>query len=262
MRRYKLAIKGSEEELKWLNQLAQRGWLLTRVHGNWYQFSRTEQTYRLFSEYVTDDVVPDAHQPSGPFEILATCHLKNPDVRVLYTGTPQAQLGDARIDAGDATLQLKIALALRGHLLNIMNGLIILGVLTIVGLLYFNLVPEDAYDWIVFGWLVISFTPAVIAGKVHQRANALRVRTNDYEGAWMPTQHVFLKNMPSELDTDKVKSIGEWALVGHDKKGTYWYDVRSLASLAEIKQTLRPVVGNSVEISIVSYLGLAPIGYI
>ena len=38
MRRYRTMIKGSSKELTWLNKLAAKGWLLTQVHGNWYDF--------------------------------------------------------------------------------------------------------------------------------------------------------------------------------------------------------------------------------
>ena len=50
MWRFKLAIRGSESELKWLNHLAQRGWLLSGGRGYWYQLTKTTQTYRRFSE--------------------------------------------------------------------------------------------------------------------------------------------------------------------------------------------------------------------
>ena len=262
MRRYKLTIKGSESELKWLNHLAKKGWLLKSVRGNWYQFTKTSKTYRLFSEYVTDDVATDLKQPQGPFQVLTTVHLTNPEIWVCYSGTTEPQLQATRVDAGDAELQLKIALAMRAHLLNRMNILFALGLLLVIGLIYFNVFTDDGMEWIVFFWLVISFTPAFMAGKVHRQSNALRVRTGDYRGAWRPTQHVFLNHMSHDLDLDKVKDIGEWTLVGHDQKGMYWYDVRSLASLAEIKKTLQPIVGDSVDISVMSYLGLAPIGYI
>ncbi len=262
MWRFKLAIRGSESELKWLNHLAQRGWLLSGGRGYWYQLTKTTQTYRLFSEYVTPDVVADLQQRPGPFDLLAMVRLKKPDVAVVYSGTTEPKLMQTRVDAGDASLQLKIALAMRAHLLNWMNGFFVTGLIIMVGLIYFNRLGETAMDWAIFLWLVISFTPAVMASKVHRQSNILRVRTQEYTDAWKPTQHVFLKNMHSDLDLNKVKSIGEWQLVGHDKKGTYWYDVHTLASLAEIKQTLQPVVGDSVEISIMSFLGLAPIGYL
>lgn len=262
MRRYKLTIKGSAEELKWLNRLAQRGWLLSGVHGNWYQFKRTDQRYRLFSEYLTDDVAADVQNQRGPFDVLTITKLRKPAVQVLYSATNRPELAKARIDAGDAPTQLKIALAMRAHLLNLMNAFFIGGVVLFFALILTNHMSNAATDWYVVVWLIISFTPAVMASRVHKRSNALRVRTQDYSGAWKPTEHVFLKNMTGDLDLDQVKELGDWNLVGHDKKGTYWYDVQSLASIAEIKQTLQPIVGPNVQIAIMSNLGLAPIGYI
>jgi hypothetical protein len=53
MWRYQMAVKGSEQELRWLNQQAQRGQLLRRIRGNWYQFQKTATRYQVFSEYVS-----------------------------------------------------------------------------------------------------------------------------------------------------------------------------------------------------------------
>ncbi|WP_236684101.1 hypothetical protein [Lactiplantibacillus plantarum] len=71
-----------------------------------------------------------------------------------------------------------------------------------------------------------------------------------------------MKNMSTELDTEKVAGLVAWAYVGKDHHGMYWYDLKTLASAAEIKQSLQPIVGDSVSVSIVSWLGLAPIGFV
>lgn len=52
MWRHRFLIKGSEQELAWLNAQAQRRYLLMAIHGNWYQFKKVPTIYRVFSEYV------------------------------------------------------------------------------------------------------------------------------------------------------------------------------------------------------------------
>ncbi|MCG0791093.1 hypothetical protein IMAU10566_01417 [Lactiplantibacillus plantarum] len=121
MWRYQMAVKGSEQELRWLNQQAQRGQLLRRIRGNWYQFQKTTTRYQVFSEYVSGNVATEIDDQHTPFKLLARLQLTKPAVQVIYTGTAQTELQGARVDRQDAPLQLKIALAQRGHLLNVMN---------------------------------------------------------------------------------------------------------------------------------------------
>lgn len=40
MWRYQMAVKGSEQELRWLNQQAQRGQLLRRIRGTSINFKK------------------------------------------------------------------------------------------------------------------------------------------------------------------------------------------------------------------------------
>jgi len=67
--------------------------------------------------------------------------------------------------------------------------------------------------------------------------------------------------LPAELETEKIDSIGTWQLVGHDKKGFYWYDVRTLASESEIRAAVKTIVPVETTVTVVGTLGLAPIGY-
>lgn len=75
--------------------------------------------------------------------------------------------------------------------------------------------------------------------------------------------HVFVSALTADLDTEKpaLKSLGRWALVGHSKKGQYWYDLQTLANATEIKQTLRPFVATDTNVNVLSWLGLAPLGW-
>ncbi|MCT4456399.1 hypothetical protein N7X57_00785 [Lactiplantibacillus paraplantarum] len=261
MWRYQMAVKGSEQELRWLNQQAQRGQLLRHIRGNWYQFQKTTMQYQVFSEYVSGAVATEIDDQHTPFKLLAQLQLTKPAVQVIYTGTAQAGLQGTRVDHQDAPLQLKIALAQRGHLLNVMNIRLVVGLILAVIVIGLN-VSDNVASWGMFVWLIFTFYPAWQASRIHKQANALRVITQQYDDAWRPTMHVFLKNMSAELDTEKVTSLGAWVYVGQDHHGMYWYDLKTLASAMEIKQSLQPIVGDSVSISIVSWLGLAPIGFI
>jgi len=262
MWRYKVMIKGSEQELKWLNQMAQRGRLLQKVRGNWYQFKATAEKYRLFSEYVTADVATEIQGEDSPFEELTTLQLNDPDVQVIYTGSTRVTMQQTRVDHHDASLQLKIALAQRGHFLNIMNAIIFVGLGLLIVLIFTNNISENLGGLYVLLWILIGGHPALQASRIHQQSNALRVITQQYDDAWRPTMHVFLKHMPGDLDTEKLASLGAWDFVGKDHKGMYWYDLRTLASEAEIKQAVEAVVDTDVTVTIVSWLGLAPLGYI
>ena len=262
MWRYHVTVKGSDDELKWLNQQAQRGQRLCRITGNWYQFQATKTPVQLFSEYVTSEVATDIEASQPPFELVTKLHLKQPDVQVIYTATTQASLDVTRVDRQNAPLQLKVALAQRGHLMNVMNLRVVLGLLLAMILIYFRLMNDTWGGWYGLIWILFSFYPAWQASRIHKQANALRVVTQQYDDAWRPTMHVFLKNMAAPLEIEKVASIGQWQYVGQDHRGMYWYDVRTLASASEIKQTLQPALSRSVTVSIVSWLGLAPIGYL
>ncbi|MDG6769458.1 hypothetical protein ACEWFP_11760 [Lactiplantibacillus plantarum] len=261
MWRYQMAVKGSEQELRWLNQQAQRGQLLRRIRGNWYQFQKTATRYQVFSEYVSGNVATEIDDQHTPFELLTRLQLTKPAVQVIYTGTAQTELQGARVDRQDAPLQLKIALAQRGHLLNVMNIRLVVGLILAVIVISLN-VSDNVASWGMLAWLLFTFYPAWQASRLHKQANALRVIMQQYDDAWRPTMHVFLKNMSTELDTEKVAGLGAWAYVGKDHHGMYWYDLKTLASAAEIKQSLQPIVGDSVSVSIVSWLGLAPIGFV
>lgn len=43
MWRHRFLIKGSEQELAWLNAQANRRYLLTAIRGNWYQFKKLQR---------------------------------------------------------------------------------------------------------------------------------------------------------------------------------------------------------------------------
>lgn len=261
MWRYRVSVKGSASERRWLNRRAQHGWKLTAIHGNWYRFAKTTAKLQIFSEYVPSKLAVPPGSARGPFEVLVTCPINEPDVVVLYSAAAKAtHLIKGKVDNGDATLQLKVALALRAHQLNLMNIFFIGGLAIVATLGFKGILVEPALDWTIALWLAISLCPLLVALRAHRQVVRLRLRTQQYQDAWKPTQHVFLSHMTQELDVERVKDLGEWTLVGHGKN-VYWYDVRTLASLAEIKQALRPVVGPDVEISVLSFLGLGPIGF-
>ncbi|KLD56933.1 hypothetical protein WP50_37420 [Lactiplantibacillus plantarum] len=101
------------------------------------------------------------------------------------------------------------------------------------------------------------------AHRLQNQISQLRRDTEQYDGAWMPTMHVFVSALTADLDTEEpaLKSLGRWTLVGHSKKGQYWYDLQTLANAAEIKQTLRPFVATDTNVNVLSWLGLAPLGW-
>ncbi|AVK64302.1 hypothetical protein C5Z26_09330 [Lactobacillus sp. CBA3606] len=265
MQRYRTMIKGSATELTWLNKMAQKGWLLAGIKGNWYQFTATTAHYRLFSEYVSTEVVPTLTSEAAIFEILATVPLKaTPKMQVIYTGSTQPDIQHARVDQQDAQIQLKIVLGMRAHQLNLMNIAVYAGLLMVIALIFsLGVQQSDTVIWpVIFIWLALIGFRVLRAKKLQRVANQLRVRTQNYDGAWKPTMHIFLKKMPADLDVEKVASLGDWMLVGNDKQGTYWYDLHTLASEAEIRTALKPVLPAGVTVYVMSWLGLAPIGFI
>jgi len=263
MRRYRTLIKGSSTELSWLNKQAAKGWLLTRVHGNWYDFEKTTAHYRIFSEYVPNELAPTLANHEQVFKILATTPLTVADVQVMYTGSPEPKMQQPRVDRQDAPLQLKIALAMRTHDLNVMNVFFFVGLVFIITAIFVtkDSIPDNIGELMLSIWLLIVAVLAIRAIKVHAIVARLRRQTQNYDGAWMPTKHVFIKHLTTELETEKVASLGSWQLVGHDKKGFYWYDIRTLASDTEIQNAVKAIVPTEATVSVVGMLGLAPIGY-
>lgn len=263
MRRYRTMIKGSASELTWLNKLAAKGWLLTQVHGNWYDFEKTAAHYRIFSEYVPNELVPTLAAHERVFKVLAAVPLTVAEVQVVYTGSSEPKMQQPRVDHEDGPLQLKIALALRAHDLNVMNVFFFVGLIFIIMAIFLTHdgIPDTVGELILNIWLLIAAVLAIRAIRVHFDVARLRRETQNYDGAWMPTKHVFLKHLTVELDTKKIDSLGTWQLVGHDKKGFYWYDVRSLASDIEIRDAVKAIVPAETTVSVVGALGLAPIGY-
>ena len=71
MWRHRFLIKGSEQELAWLNAQAQRHYLLMTIHGNWYQFKKVPTIYRVFSEYVPQAIAADMSNSNSAFQVLA-----------------------------------------------------------------------------------------------------------------------------------------------------------------------------------------------
>lgn len=201
--------------------------------------------------------------------MLATVQIKQPEIQVIYTGIAQQRLPERVQTHGDYQMQLKVADAMRAHLLTRVNLTGVLGMVLLIVLAYVisqlgegNLL-DDFASWLVLFWIIAVSRPAWLAHRIRRLIVDLRVRTQDYTDAWMPTQHVLLQGMSTELVLDHLKSLGRWRLVGQDDhKGMYMYDLQTLASLAEIKQTVQAEVGVDVKVSVMSYLGLFPIGYI
>lgn len=91
MWRYQMAVKGSEQELRWLNQQAQRGQLLRRIR-ELVSISKTATRYQVFSEYVSGNVATEIDDQHTPFELLTRLQLTKPAVQVIYMGTAQTEL--------------------------------------------------------------------------------------------------------------------------------------------------------------------------
>lgn len=261
MRRYRILVKGSPQELTWLNRLAQKGWLFTAVHGGWYEFKAVTATYRIFTEYVPVDVATET-TPQSVFQLLTTVTLNQPAVQVVYSASQHDPLKQADLTLlNDEDTQLKATLGLRSKLLSLADGWTIGSVILITILLaiFRGNGPAWLFKAIVGVWFVVCAWLVIQILRVHRPAKRLRARLQDYDGAWRPTMHVFLTNMSAPLDLDQVGSLGNWRLVGQSKKGAYWYDVQTNASQAEIKQVVQPVVGADVKVDVMSFLGLWPL---
>lgn len=63
------------------------------------------------------------------------------------------------MDRQDAPLQLKIALAQRGHLLNVMNIRLVVGLILAVIVISLN-VSDNVASWGMLAWLLFTFYPA------------------------------------------------------------------------------------------------------
>lgn len=263
MWRFRFLIKGSEQELKWLNKLAKRGWCLAGIHGNWYRFKHVRTTFRIFSEYVPSELVTEITKATQIFQVLATVQVKKPDIQVVYTGSDQPEVIQTQVSPGDPKMRLDVALGMRDKAMNTINLLIFLGVV-FFGALIFMMQNGNQLLMIQLYMLVgiyVLFRFWRSAKNLQQQIVVLRRETRDYDGAWMPTMHVYIEPLTAELDTEALKSLGRWRLVGHSRKGGYLYDLQTLASESEIKQVLRPVVLNEATVNVVSWLGLAPIGW-
>ncbi|MFC6200297.1 hypothetical protein ACFP1L_00135 [Lactiplantibacillus nangangensis] len=263
MRRYRTLIKGSASELIWLNRLAQKGWVITKVHGNWYDFKRTNAHYRIFSEYVPNEIATDmATAHDQIFQVLASVPLAVAPVQVVYSGSTRDEVAQTRVEQHNAPLELKIALAMRSHQLNVMNTFFFVGLafIIIALLITHGAIPNEIQSWIGTIWLTITAVLALRSSHSHRIARQLRQETQNYDGAWRPTMHVFLKPFLSDLDTDKLASLGHWHLVGHGKN-VYWYDLETLASDEEVRQSVKKIVPADVTVTVMTSLGLAPIGY-
>ncbi|BDZ29670.1 hypothetical protein RA086_00665 [Lactiplantibacillus sp. WILCCON 0030] len=264
MRRYRVLIKGSAPELTWLNKLAADGWLLTQINGNWYKFERTTAHYRILSEYVPNEVAETLTTHEHVFKVLTKVPLTVAKAQVVYTGSLHPQLQQSRVDHQDAPLELKIAVATRLRYLNEMDIALFMGLVIIIGSIIVTKdgIPDAVGDSMISIWVLCVAFFAMQSAKVHTIVARLRRETQNYNGAWRPTNHVFLEHLPADLDLEKVASLGEWRLVGHDKKGSYWYDVQSLASEIEIRDAVMAIAPKGTTVKVVSFLGLAPIGYL
>lgn len=268
MMRYRFLIKGSAQELAWLNREASRGWLLSAIKGNWYHFKKVDQTYRLFSEYVPTEVATAMTADQQLFQVLATVQVQKPDIQVVYTGTDEPALMETPITPGDPQMRLQVALNLRDKALNTINVMIFVGVVGL-GVAAYAMVNDDSgnsalafFLYLLFMiWAVLRFVK--VGKNLQTQIVKLRRDTLDYDGAWMPTMHIFLTSMLTDLDTETptLASLGRWHLVGHSDKGEYWYDLQTLASEAEIAQSIKPCIPKTVQINVVSWLGLAPLGW-
>jgi len=261
MRRYRFFVKGSVQELKWLNRQAKKGWLLTAVQGWRYTFKAVTKDYQLFTEYVPMAVPTDA-QTGKVFQLLTVVSLPSLAVKVLYSASVQASLTTTPLKlTTDEKVELKVALGTRSRLQSVANWWTVGVVVLITGLLaaFKGEGPGWLFGIIVGTWFVVCIGLYWQILHIHRSTRQLRARLQDYSGAWRPTMHVFVTNLSAPLDVDRVASLGAWRLVGHSKSGAYWYDLQTTATQAEIKQTIQPLVSAQAHINVMSYLGLWPL---
>ncbi|WP_164906299.1 hypothetical protein [Lactiplantibacillus plantarum] len=268
MWRHRFLIKGSEQELAWLNAQAQRRYLLMAIHGNWYQFKKVPTIYRVFSEYVPQAIAADMSNSNSAFQVLAQVQVQQPDVQIVYTGSDQPALQQTTMAPTDPEVRLQVALQLRDQAMNTINLSLYAGVV-VWGLFLILILHQGDTDLIGVWMLLLLVGLLAVLGlyrtahRLQNQISQLRRDTEQYDGAWMPTMHVFVSALTADLDTEEpaLKSLGRWTLVGHSKKGQYWYDLQTLANAAEIKQTLRPFVATDTNVNVLSWLGLAPLGW-
>lgn len=268
MWRHRFLIKGSEQELAWLNAQAQRRYLLMAIHGNWYQFKKVPTIYRVFSEYVPQAIAADMSNSNSAFQVLAQVQVQQPDVQIVYTGSDQPALQQTTMAPTDPKIRLQVALQLRDQAMNTINLSLYAGVV-VWGLFLILILHRGDTDLIGVWMLMLLVGLLAVLGlyrtahRLQNQISQLRRDTEQYDGAWMPTMHVFVSALTADLDTEEpaLKSLGRWTLVGHSKKGQYWYDLQTLANAIEIKQTLRPFVATDTNVNVLSWLGLAPLGW-
>jgi len=236
MWKHRFLIKGSQQETEWLNRLAKKHYLLTGIRGNWYQFKRVEASYRVFSEYVSQDVVTAMTEENTAFKVLVTVQLQDPDVQVVYTGSDQPELQTTMMAPSDPQMRLKVALHLRDQAMNTINLSLFAGVVVWGSMIIFAIQQgSDTFiSWAVLLSLVGLFALLRLYRAAHnlqKQIVQLRRDTDEYDGAWMPTMHVFINQLTADLDIESadLKSLGRWTLVWHSKIGEYWYDLETLA---------------------------------
>ncbi|WP_338209550.1 hypothetical protein [Lactiplantibacillus paraxiangfangensis] len=268
MWKHRFMIKGSKEELAWLNREAKRHYLLVGIWNSWYHFKRVTTTYQIFSEYVSTDFVPELAKANQQFKVLATYEVSNPDIQVVYTGTDQAVV--TKVLPGDPQMRLKVGLRMRDQAMNTVNVVLYSAVafLGIVMFLVLNIDDANRGENAMTIWFFAAVIIGVVVFRLYRAAKQLqdqivilRRDTENYDGAWMPTMHVFIDPLTTDLDTEALKSLGRWSLVNQTSKGAYWYDLQTLASASDIKASLKPYTTPTTHVSVVSWLGLAPLGW-
>ncbi|WP_318767376.1 hypothetical protein [Lactiplantibacillus carotarum] len=266
MWKHRFMIKGSAQELAWLNRLAARKYLLVGIWNSWYHFKRVDQPYRIFSEYVASDLVTEMTKSDHLFKVLATYHVTEPDIQVVYTGTADAAVQKSRVAPGDPEMRLQVGLHMRDQALNTVNVFIysvvaVWGLLLILALNRGGDVGLSVWGLTLVGAGLVVLRLYLAAKQLQKQIVILRRDTNSYDGAWMPTMHVFIDPLKADLDTAPLKDLGRWSLVGRGKHGTYWYDLQTLASESEIKASIKPYVAPTTQVNVISWLGLAPLGW-
>ncbi|WP_047999060.1 hypothetical protein [Lactiplantibacillus herbarum] len=261
MYRHRFFLRGSIAEVAWLNQQAARGQQLVAIRGLTYQFKSVSTAPQLTAEYLPKTTL----QTMAPdFQPVASHIFHVDDLAVAYSQITENQ----RVVTNDEPYRLAVYRHARDVALNWLNGWVLSVWLFISAVIVLSsqLQATPLLTRLLLivlavsaGAMVVGASVAVLAAvRCHREVCRLIRLTGDDRDAWKPTFHIWFKHQTSTPDTERLEALGTWQLTMHNQRGDYYFDLKTLLSEQEIKQTLAKLVAQQ-DFVVMSWLGLYPL---
>jgi len=258
MQKYRFFLRDSEAEVAWLNHQADRGNQLVAAHGLSYQFKQVVDAPHLTAEYLPKSTM-EAMAPS--FQPVASHIFHVDDLAVAYSPVMSTQ----RIVNNDDIYRLAAYRHARDVALNWINGWVLSMWLFISAVIVLSsqLQATPVLTRLLLGSLAVSGGLMILgasvgilaASRCHREVCRLIRLTGDDKSAWKPTFHIWFKHQADIPDTERWAELGKWQLTMHNQRGDYYFDLQTLLSEQEIKQTLAKMLSQQ-DFVVMSWLGL------